>query len=574
MPKKTGKLFKVDTRPSKKVVVDSLTRDISVDACIFDLIDNSIDAARDAIYADHQIDECFEQLPDSFDGYEIKIVLHGEGFTIDDNCGGIPADKLKKMVLRFGERSTHKMGIGVFGLGLNRALFKLGRISHLKTDTGFQRAELVLNTDKYLKSADWNLPAEEFPTSGKIGTVIEIRQLPSDIARQFADVDEMAKLRHDIGRRYGRFVAMGLKILVNGSPVENEEVEIRKNGPYETEYKSYKTTDGVFIYIECGQHRDHRFTAEPDYDQDRNRALTNQFGWTILCNDRAIVVSDRTGKTGWDTKFHSEFYGFVGFVRFVGLDPDKLPWATTKTDVDLNNHAYQTALEDMRRFAEKWRSNANDAKARKRRNEPLTPIPEGAPPSSSLATKNDKGATGSKTTKRTKAAVSKYTTKADHNQFRTILPFDVDEKHCNDKHLALIHEAKNLDLGNFTYSGLMLIRMLFEVTVVTHLAKHGNYDAFRQEVLEKRRQDGSIKKPEDEKNMNPNMDEAIAYLANNPDILGTAKRNHLKHSLGRMKEHKKILNSAAHNAYQPINRSQAFQIRDEVLPILRHLIET
>jgi len=50
--KKTGKPFKVDTRPSKAVVVDSLTRDTSVDACIFDLIDNSIDAARDM---DHEV---------------------------------------------------------------------------------------------------------------------------------------------------------------------------------------------------------------------------------------------------------------------------------------------------------------------------------------------------------------------------------------------------------------------------------------------------------------------------------------------------------------------------------------
>ena len=38
--------------------------------------------------------------------------------------------------------------------------------------------------------------------------------------------------------------------------------------------------------------------------------------------------------------------------------------------------------------------------------------------------------------------------KADHNQLRTILSKDVDEKHCNDKHLKLVHEAKELDRLN------------------------------------------------------------------------------------------------------------------------------
>jgi len=74
--------------------------------------------------------------------------------------------------------------------------------------------------------------------------------------------------------------------------------------------------------------------------------------------------------------------------------------------------------------------------------------------------------------------------------------------------------------------------------------------------------------------MLPSLDEAIAYLVNNVGIFGGGKKQYLKHSLSRMQHHKKLLNSAAHNAYQPINRSEALQIRDEVLPILRHLIES
>ena len=91
-------------------------------------------------------------LPESYEGFEIDLVFSSEGLKVTDNCGGISVDNLRSMVLRFGKRSMHDMGIGVFGVGLNRALFKLGRISHLKTDTGTQRAELVLETAKYLRS--------------------------------------------------------------------------------------------------------------------------------------------------------------------------------------------------------------------------------------------------------------------------------------------------------------------------------------------------------------------------------------------------------------------------------------
>ena len=336
--------------------------DVDVSTCVFDLIDNAADAARETVFRKVPTEDR-RVLPESYEGFQIDLVFSSDGLTVKDNCGGIPVDSLRSMVPRFGKRSMHDMGIGVFGVGLNRALFKLGRVSHLKTDTGAQRAELVLETAKYLKSEDWDLPAQEFASSGKIGTEIEIRKPPADIGQQFADAEWTENLRHEIGRRYGRFIAKEkLVIRVNGILAEDEEVPIRDGGPYEGEYKLFKTEDGVAIHIQYGQHREHRFTKEEGYDLQRNSALTSQFGWTVFCNDRAIIISDRTYKTGWDARFHTEFYGFVGNVNFVGSDPAKLPWDTTKTDVDLNNSAYQAALVDMRRFVEKWRKLAEERK--------------------------------------------------------------------------------------------------------------------------------------------------------------------------------------------------------------------
>jgi len=563
---KGSKPFKVDTHPTKDIVVNGLTKDASVSACIFDLIDNSIDAARDSIFSRLKPD-ARDELPESYNKYEINLTLNGTRFKIEDNCGGIPIDKLKTLALRFGERSSHPLGIGVFGVGLNRALFKLGKLSRLKTDTGTQRAELTLDVADYLsRKNQWELAAEEFNTSGKIGTEIEIEQLSDDIARDFADKDWVQNLRHDIGRRYGHFISKKLTITLNGPAIKSEEVKIRENPPveYEGEYKFYKTEDGISIHIQYGQHKDHRFSNERDYDQQRNATLTNQYGWNVLCNDRVILFSDQSRKTGWDTKLHSEHYGFVGIVSFVG-SPDKLPWNTTKTDIDLNNEAYGLALKDMRLYAEKWRATAD------RRKKTKTP-PRQLPPK-----KAAKPSVGKKPPTKT-APTPKPTTKVDHNEFRTVLPEDINERHCDDKLLALVHEAKKLDLDDLTYSGLALIRMIFETSAVTFLdrnKKYGELQAFGADRYQKKLdKKAKILTEEERKKYIPKIDDMIPFFQNNVGLWGAAKATHLKHSLSEMGKYQPKLNSVLHNPWQAINRSEAFQIRDAVLPLLRHLIET
>ncbi len=566
--KSKGKPFSVDTMPTKQMVVSSLTRDITVEASIFDLIDNAIDAARDTIFA--KADESpGDGLPSSYRGFKITLNFSSDGFSIVDNCGGIDVARLQKMVLKFGQQSSHPMGIGIFGLGLNRALFKLGHVSHIRTDTGSQRSELVLNVDEYLKSSGWDLPAEEFKSSGEVGTTIEITHLVEDISKIFSDSDWVEKYRADIDRRYARFIRKGLTIKVNSKAVQDGEVHIRSDGPFPEEYKFYKI-DGVAIHLRFGQHTDHRFTAEPDYDKDTNRPLTQQFGWTVICNDRAIVVSDQTWKTGWDTKFHTEFYGFVGVVSFESESPSRLPWDTTKFDIDMNNRAYQAALVDMRKFAEKWRSYTKRAKNAQRDGETLLPLPGGKSTSNSNPGAAKKSAAQRKSSE--KATKKIPTRKVDHNQFSTVLPEDIDEQLCFDKHLALVHEAKNLDLNLFTYSGLALIRCLFEATVSTYLGRHGRLDELKEFAISERKK--NRERIPDEKNLSPNMEEIIGFLENNPDIWGAVKQNHIRHSLRRMSAQKKQMNSALHNPWQPINKAEAFAIRDEILPVLRHLIET
>ncbi|WP_322844209.1 ATP-binding protein [Pseudomonas sp. B33.4] len=574
-----GEEFTVDTRPSKEVVVDSLIRDITIEACIFDLIDNSIDAARDTLY---KLDPALERdsSPASYENFKIKLTIDGEKFIITDNCGGISQLDLSTAALRFGQRSTHDSGIGVFGVGLNRAIFKLGRDINLDSDTGRERCTLTLDTSEYLKTEEWDLPATSLPSQGRVGTTLSINKIAGETSRKFSDAAWESDFIIEIGRRYGKYLEKGLDISINDVEIQSELIKIRTDSHYDTDRKFFKPSDEVSVHIEAGQHIKHKFSVETGGDKNNSRELTKQYGWTIFCNDRAVIVSDQTWKTGWLGKFHTQFYGFVGNVYFYSKYPEKLPWSTTKTDVDLNNPAYQTTLEEMKKFTQKWRVFSDKMKEIRAGRGKLPPIP--TPATIPTPAKPNPATTAPSNPATTKSPVAKPvikqpTHKLDHNTFETLLPIEMDELYCDDKHLALVHEAKIINLNRTSYSALLLMRTLFEVSSIWFLIRKEMYTPLKKSIIEKRNSDrqktdrAPLSKVE-ENNASPTLDEIIVYLEANETVWDDANRKSIKHSLKKFAQHKEKLNSAVHSHFQPISKLEAFQMRDEVLPILRYLL--
>jgi len=517
-------------------------------------------------------------LPSSYEGYIISLTLNGTQLRITDNCGGISKDHLATMVLRFGETSEHELGIGVFGVGLNRALFKLGARSVLKTDTGAERSELTLDVPQYLAKKDnWKVPARSLPTTGKAGTEIEITNLPTSISRDFADHDWIAETIEEIATRYGQFITKGLIIKVGEKPVVPHIMVIRQNSPFPGEYKVFRAGD-VAVHVEYGQLKDHRFTNEELYDKTRNAALTDEFGWTVVCNDRVILLADRSFKTGWDTGFHTEFYGFAGIASFEAKDPANLPWNTTKTDVNLNNPAYQAALVDMRRFATKWRAMAERRKKASAKGEKISePPPDLNPRAPVSRLRPETLLKGPATTPKAQPDPNAVrgaspVVKPDHHQYRELLPGDIIENHCFDKLLALVHEAQRVDLYRDPYSSLALLRMLFESAGVEFCRRNGKADELRDFAVAERLKKGLTLTDKDKREAYPSMDELLSFLLHDASVWGATK-SPLKHSLDKLKGHQKLLNGVLHNPFQQMPEHLAKSIRDEVMPILRHMIE-
>ncbi|MDO7509060.1 ATP-binding protein [Acinetobacter baumannii] len=348
-----------DTRPTKEYLVNGITKDVTIEECIFDLIDNSIDA-----YSRKE-----NELVSDFNKYTIEIKLSKNYFSIKDLGKGIKLEALINETLRFGTKTPHHTtSIGFYGIGLNRALFKLGKDISITSETSDNRSLIKLDVDVFLKdNNNWTLPINTEEKIGKQGTVIEIKKLYEEVNNYFTNAELIKLFKQKISLRYSQFLNKNLIIKVNDEEIEITDISIRPTSGFELLKKEF-AYKGIKIIIEAGQSSGHFFTYEKSYDKEKNATL-DECGWFVYCNDRAVKLFDLTSDTGWSSKPHREHTGFIGKVYFIG-SAGKLPWNTSKTDVDLNNEIYKKALETMRYYSEAWRKHTQ--KVLKKNFRPIT----------------------------------------------------------------------------------------------------------------------------------------------------------------------------------------------------------
>ncbi|WP_288498791.1 ATP-binding protein [uncultured Acinetobacter sp.] len=348
-----------DTRPTKEYLVNGITKDVTIEECIFDLIDNSIDAYS------HKENE----LVSDFNKYTIEINLSKNYFSIKDLGKGIKLEALTNETLRFGTKTPHHTtSIGFYGIGLNRALFKLGKDICITSETNDDRSLIKLDVDNFLQdNNNWTIPINTEENIGVQGTIIEIKELYREVNDYFTNIKLIELFKNKLSLRYSQFLSKNLIIKVNDNAIEYTDVSIRPTSGFQHLKKAFVYKD-VKIVIEAGQSSNHFFNYEKSYDKEKNATL-DECGWFVYCNDRTVKLFDLTSDTGWNSKPHSEHTGFIGKVYFIG-NAGKLPWNTSKTDVDLNNEIYKKALETMRSYSEAWRKHTQ--KVLKKNFRPIT----------------------------------------------------------------------------------------------------------------------------------------------------------------------------------------------------------
>lgn len=357
--------LQVEASAEKRFFIDMLTKDIELLPAIADLVDNSVDGARAIGGAD-------------LNGQWIHLEVGPDKFVIADNAGGISADIARNYAFRFGRPAKFKGvagSVGQFGIGMKRAIFKLGkgfevasrhRGAEVKSSSRFRIAEDVATWAS--RATDWtfrfaeleeniDLPAEHEP-----GTTITVDPLHPSVQDDLGDAAIVSNLCLELSTRHQRSLVAGLEIQVNGNKLTAHRPMLQAADNFKPINYSFSVPAGseggvVNVQLVAGTTaatgtKDVGMDVEVDEDDAQNFQNTGEAGWYVFCNDRLLLAADRSTTTGWGSAaaaYHPQYRNFRGYVYMSADDAGLLPWNTTKTAVDRDAQVFRDVVSEMKK---------------------------------------------------------------------------------------------------------------------------------------------------------------------------------------------------------------------------------
>ncbi len=342
-----------NAHPKKHFFIEMFTRDIPLLDCVLDLIDNCVDGlARTGRLKMHTISEdIFHRKGVSAasrsDRPHVRLTFDAKQFQIADNCGGIDYDYALEDVFNFGHSTKRtKEYLGVYGVGMKRALFKMGdrfQIDSKTVDNGFT---CDLDVPQWMandsRMEDWTIPltpSKPATAEGRAGTTITVSKLKKNVSELLSSQRFEEALLTAIGRVYAFIVEKHIRISVNGEDVKAFRVPVAQPQKGNTSYEEFQH-DGVMV----------RILATLASQSDEGPTKENS-GWYVACNGRLILTADTTDATGWGIPpmpiWVPKYTSFIGFVFFESSDALALPWTTTKRGVNRESAVYRKAISRM-----------------------------------------------------------------------------------------------------------------------------------------------------------------------------------------------------------------------------------
>jgi hypothetical protein len=325
----------VSAHSTKEFFIAMLVRDIGLVQAITDLVDNSLDGARKISSTDYS-------------GLWVRIDFNKSEFKIADNCGGISLEVARKYAFCFGrpkDAPNTPHSIGQFGVGMKRALFKIGREFQVDSITKTEFFQLTVDVDTWRESEDWNFRFSKFgehsPTESviDIGTTITASKIHPAISTEFSSDSFATRLKSDIEVAHQKALENGLNISINGIPLRFKQSLLFSSDILKPAYEEFEVEKGdVKVKLYAGI----------------SDSSPSDAGWNIYCNGRVILEADKTSVTGWGEDdavsipiYHNQFSRFRGYVFFDSDDAYKLPWNTTKSAVDEDSPVWRTCRQRM-----------------------------------------------------------------------------------------------------------------------------------------------------------------------------------------------------------------------------------
>lgn len=204
-----------NAKPTKRFFLQMLTRDISFEDAILDMVDNCIDAlarTRSLPLDERLLDQdavrrASEKVKE--DGIpRVSITIKSRSVFIEDNCGGIPLDKAKEEIFALGrdEAATGASRLSVYGIGLKRAVFKLGKRIAVESHTEKDGFEVLIDTVDWAAKDEWQFPLKALKQASSrktAGTTITVTELNDEIQMRISDPHFLSRLEEAIRRPPG-----------------------------------------------------------------------------------------------------------------------------------------------------------------------------------------------------------------------------------------------------------------------------------------------------------------------------------------------------------------------------------
>jgi Histidine kinase-, DNA gyrase B-, and HSP90-like ATPase len=331
----------VHAEATKEFFISMLVRDIDLLAAVIDLVDNSVDGGRSL------------GGEDGLSGRWVHLTLASTHFRVEDNCGGIDLNTARNYAFRFGREPGYPHtphSIGEFGVGMKRALFKLGSKFSIDSRARHDSFLLKVDVEEWRTNPRWEFSLDSFHENedrpqDQTSTTIEVTDLHPDVAQNLERSDWIADLADELSRRHALSIRDGLELTVNGTHLDGLPMELLQGDRLFPARKEISyTVDGspVKLVAYAGVAK-----SELQYA-----------GWYVFCNRRLILGPDRSRATVWGATglvakvviFHPQYSRFRGYAFFDSDDPSKLPWTTTKTAIDTDSQVWRDARNELARL--------------------------------------------------------------------------------------------------------------------------------------------------------------------------------------------------------------------------------
>ncbi|WP_313513175.1 ATP-binding protein [Pseudomonas sp.] len=343
----------INAEPTKAFFVDMLVRDIPLEQAVLDLVDNCIDGAKRLAQA-----QAASEIP--YDGCKVEITFDKKHFRIADNCGGFSISTARNYAFRFGRprgASQTSHSIGQFGVGMKRALFKFGKHFIVQSATSDEEWAIEVDVPAWeLDDKKWTFPWSDFGVGTDIsseepGTDIKVTNLRPEVSFRFSTAIFENSIIGLIKSKHRQFISEGLQVFVNGKRIDATNIYLHVTDKMQPGRDVIRFEDqglapvDVSIIVGVGP------------------SAPKEAGWYVICNGRIVLEADRRTVTGWGLleeeagkalipAFHNQFARFRGIVSFDSADSSRVPWNTTKTDIDQDSviwvKTFQRMLEMMR----------------------------------------------------------------------------------------------------------------------------------------------------------------------------------------------------------------------------------